>query len=264
MPRRPRDTTWESPADEIAEASPIAGTRAPRYAELARVLIERINSGTYAVGQSLPPETELCVMFGASRHTVREAIRILSEQGMVSRRQGVGTIVTASSTQARYTATLSSLSDLMQHLDATELHFLSDEEVAADSVLAELLECPVGQRWIRIRALRVLKRSSEVVSAVEMYVQLRFAGLTEMLGKTQNSVYRLIEDHYHTRVVECRQDVVPIIISGEEAKKLHVPSGTPGLHVTRHYLDDKLDILSVSINRYPKNRFRFQMRWRLS
>jgi DNA-binding GntR family transcriptional regulator len=253
----------ESPGN-TAETAGAAGPRSPRYLEVARALIESINHGTYPVGTQLPTEMELGASFGTSRHTIREAIRLLDSQGMVSRRQGVGTIVTALFSQARYSASMSSLSDLLQHIDATELKFEADNEIAADATLAELLDCPVGQRWLRLDAMRVLKGSGEPVSLTQLYIHLRFAGMRQMLGATQNSVYALIEKHYHIRIAECRQDITPIVISSGEAHTLGVAPGTPGLHITRHYLDDQMKILAVSINRYPKDRFRFLMRWKLS
>src|SRR5690625_614565 len=234
------------------------------YVEIAQVLIERISSGVYKVGSTIPPENELAIMFGASRHTVRKAVGILSNQGLVSRRQGIGTIVTAQTTSARYTATLSSLDELLQHLDVTTLSISDTQEIITTSDLTELLKCPLGQRWIKINARRILKKSLEIVSLTQIYVQLRFSSIQDLIGEKQTSVYRLIEEHFNTQVVECVQEIEPMIINGTDAKKLEVDDGTPDLHITRHYLDTNFDILAVSVNRYPKNRFRFTTRWRLA
>ncbi len=55
---------------------------------LAAELRERILSGEYAEGTSLPPERELVVQTQMSRTTVREALRILEVQGLVSIKAG--------------------------------------------------------------------------------------------------------------------------------------------------------------------------------
>ena len=65
----------------------------PRYLQLAQTLISEIEEGHYPVGALMPTEFELCDQFGASRFTVREAIKRLVQQGMVSRQAGVGTRV---------------------------------------------------------------------------------------------------------------------------------------------------------------------------
>ena len=50
--------------------------------------------GDFLHGEKLPPERALAETFGSSRNTVREALRLLEEDGMVARRIGSGTYVT--------------------------------------------------------------------------------------------------------------------------------------------------------------------------
>jgi len=58
-------------------------------------VLARIAGGEYPVGSLLPKEVELSRTYGASRHTMREALRRLSEAGMVLRRRRAGTEVIA-------------------------------------------------------------------------------------------------------------------------------------------------------------------------
>ena len=62
----------------------------PRYRQLADALRADIASGRYPVGGQLPPEFELCEIYDVSRHTARDALRLLFEAGLVERRRGVG------------------------------------------------------------------------------------------------------------------------------------------------------------------------------
>src|SRR5678809_557601 len=52
-----------------------------------------ILGGTFRPGSQLPTEAELCAMLGVSRTVVREALRVLEDEGLVTRRHGVGTFV---------------------------------------------------------------------------------------------------------------------------------------------------------------------------
>lgn len=61
---------------------------------IANDLDERILGGEFSTGQKLPPERALTDLYGASRGTVREAIRSLEVRGIVARRVGSGTFVT--------------------------------------------------------------------------------------------------------------------------------------------------------------------------
>ena len=56
-------------------------------------LRQAITGGTYRPGSQLPTEAELCEMLGVSRTVVREALRVLEDDGLVARRHGVGTFV---------------------------------------------------------------------------------------------------------------------------------------------------------------------------
>ena len=56
-------------------------------------LRQAITQGTFRRGSQLPTKAELCQMLGVSRTVVREALRVLEEDGLVARRHGVGTFV---------------------------------------------------------------------------------------------------------------------------------------------------------------------------
>ncbi|RYY73004.1 MAG: GntR family transcriptional regulator, partial [Comamonadaceae bacterium] len=132
----------------------VSSDHAPRYQQLTQLLAREIREGRYPVGSLLPPEPQLCERFAVSRHTVREAVRLLCEQGLVSRHQGVGTRVRASHSEKRYVASLSSLRDLMEYAQQTRLKFLGSRWVNADESLAHLLRCKEGERWLELDTCR--------------------------------------------------------------------------------------------------------------
>ncbi len=57
-------------------------------------LLSRIASGRIPPGSKLPPEPELAEEMGVSRPTLREALRSLEEDGLVTRTSGAGTFAT--------------------------------------------------------------------------------------------------------------------------------------------------------------------------
>lgn len=58
--------------------------------EATRVLMGDIISGRYSIGDRLPKEHDLTERFGASRGTIREAVRALEERGLIKVTHGVG------------------------------------------------------------------------------------------------------------------------------------------------------------------------------
>ena len=64
---------------------------APAYVKVYSRLKNEINKGTYPVGGFLPKECELEKIYQVSRTTVRNAVKMLVQEGLVEVRQGSGT-----------------------------------------------------------------------------------------------------------------------------------------------------------------------------
>lgn len=67
--------------------------KTPIYLRLAQTLRQKITTGEIDTGDALPSERDLCEILGASRVTVRRAIKTLTNEGLIVRRQGSGTYV---------------------------------------------------------------------------------------------------------------------------------------------------------------------------
>ena len=63
---------------------------APKYQFIADSLRQEIESGVYSSKQLLPTEQLLCQRFQISRQTVRRALSVLEDEGLITRRQGSG------------------------------------------------------------------------------------------------------------------------------------------------------------------------------
>ncbi len=71
--------------------------RTSLIAQVTEQLRTEIRSGRWPVGSRIPTEPELTELTGTGRNTVREAVQALVHAGMLERRQGSGTYVTADS-----------------------------------------------------------------------------------------------------------------------------------------------------------------------
>ncbi len=63
----------------------------PKYHQLKKYLKEQIRRGELTPGAKLPSENELARQFRLSRHTVRQALSDLENEGLIQREQGRGT-----------------------------------------------------------------------------------------------------------------------------------------------------------------------------
>ena len=130
------------------------GSGVPIYQQLAQTIKEQIAAGIYKPGDAIPPEEELCRLYDISRVTVRKAVTLLVEEGLVIRRQGLGTFVTKSrfveSTHAHGSFTLSCLQNNVN--PATKI--VSCRELVPTEEIAEGLNLKAGETVICIKRVR--------------------------------------------------------------------------------------------------------------
>ena len=68
-------------------------SRVPLYFQIAKMLRDEISSGKFPPGERLPSENQLSEMYGVSRVTIRQALKLLEENYSIYRVHGVGTFV---------------------------------------------------------------------------------------------------------------------------------------------------------------------------
>jgi GntR family transcriptional regulator of arabinose operon len=73
----------------------------PKYQRIATELQAEIKQGVYPAGQMLPTEEQLTQRFSASRQTIRQALSLLVEAGLITKQRGSGSRVRAGATAPR-------------------------------------------------------------------------------------------------------------------------------------------------------------------
>ncbi len=229
-----------------------------RYQEVADSLLAQIADDHHPVGAMLPSELDLCQQFGVSRYTVREALRRLGEMGVVSRRQGSGTLVQAREPAPQFVQTLGSLGEFLQYPEDTRLHVLSSRDLVADKALAATLDGRLRRRWFHIEALR--RRSDGLpLCWSNIYVLPKFAPLVQWIGKDNTPVHALIDRHFDQRPAKVEIDLFAGEISAEHAVELGVEAGTPALIIVRRYAEASGRHYEISVIEHPAGRFTYSM-----
>lgn len=230
-----------------------------RFAEVARDLADAIASGRFPVGSLLPTEVALCAHYGASRHTVREAMRELEAVGLVSRKKKVGTRVEAAKPSPGFHQSLGSVEDLIQ-LAATRVRVVQKiDDVVADQALANALGCAPGSRWLHVSELRRNSPMSDVPFCwTDVYVDAAYSELRKVIRKSPDvMISTLLEDRYGRRSVEIRQTIEAVGVSEEMAGPLQTTPSSPALKIQRHYVDLAGEVFLISISIHPADRFTF-------
>lgn len=270
-PRRTASRRLESPIAAAPKRVVAAkdDESAPRYLQIARELTAAITSGRYPVGARLPTELELCEHFAISRFTAREAVRVLSSAGLVTRRQRVGTVVIATPDEARYTHAASSVADLFQYAQDTELRLIYIGKLALARDRAQQFGAKVGDEWTYAVGLRsetalapAKAKDSRPICVTRLFLNPLLKGIDAKLRERKTAVYALIEREYKVNIQRVEQELQSVALDADDAANLGTSAGSPALLVLRRYYDDRDQLLEVAENIHPGDRFTYRMQLR--
>lgn len=232
-----------------------AGPHRPRYSEIEDILRHEIQTGVHKLGTRLPTEHELCERFGVSRFTVRQALSRLRETGVLDARPGIGTIVVSSADRVTFVHTLSSMEELLQYPAETDRRHLTVEKIEATSEQAVMLRCSPGQRWVRLKAMRVARPSSAPIAAIDIHVLPKFADIFDLPNPAGASAVRQIEHHYGHRAAHAQVEIFVSRIDPQLAERLMAEEGDPALIILRRYRGEDGVIFLVTYSVHPESRF---------
>ncbi|MDE0993543.1 MAG: GntR family transcriptional regulator [Rhodospirillales bacterium] len=102
-------------------------SQVPLYIQLASTLRRRIEKGFWKKGDKISTLDELVVEFDVGRVTVRQAIDLLQEEGLVKRQQGKGTFVVKQIKKEQWLKLEVSMSSMLETLSDNKPKFLSSK-----------------------------------------------------------------------------------------------------------------------------------------
>lgn len=244
----------------MTDGSPQRRDERPRYRQLAESLRALIETGRYMIGSLLPTENELCETYGVSRHTVRDALRLLSEAGMIQRRQGSGSLVIAAAPPSGYVHSMHSLHELFEYASDTTLQY----SVIALRVPGKEFESDIGpdcsEEWLFAEGLRLAPSGREAISYSLIWINRDFAALADELPSLHGAIYARIEQQFGVEVTEVEQIIRVEQSTAGAARALGLRANSCIARVTRRYIGSAGRVLLVSVNYHPAPRFHYSMR----
>ena len=240
-----------------------------KYKQIAEDLRERITTGTLSPGSQLPTEPQLAAAYGASRSTVRLAIGLLIQQGLVETRQGIGTYVAEPATPL--TVLLSREEDWQagEHVNAAlppaderakqRTARLQAETTSANAEVAAALDVAEGTLIVLRRTHRYL--GTEPWSLVVSYYPVDVVKGTELeqAGPTAKSAGLLLAQHGH-QPVGYRDDIYARMPDAIESAFFRLSSVVPVTVVSRTAYDATRPVqLTRYVYRADRLRLRHEM-----
>ncbi len=210
----------------------------PFYRQMASFLMEEIQSGSYTVGASLPTERELCEKFKVSRHTTRDALKVLEHKGLIKRRQGSGSVVVASSPRVRYEQSIQSIDDLMQQGSASRLQVLACAATGPDvDPFARQIDLLARKPCIRVRSIRFLRNDVRPLALVDVYVAARSKAQSRRLLDPETAAKEIVATVDPRRLERIEQAFNAVGVDEVSAGLLHIRQGDAAFQIVRNYFD---------------------------
>lgn len=202
----------------------------PLHTQIAKAIRHEIRSGSLKPGERLPTEEEMCQMYGFSRPVIRQAYKVLLEEGLIFRHQGQGTFVRKG--ELNYTL-VQSILPLSQKIRLSGLNpsvkVLDRKILDYDPLTMAKLELERGDRVLSTR--RVYFGDTEPLFYTEIYLPLKmFEGLEE-LADASSSLWSAIDSRYGIKPVNALRKIRAVVLSDEVANHLELPIGSAGFRI---------------------------------
>jgi GntR family transcriptional regulator len=206
-----------------------ADTYAPKYAQIADILRQRIARNYWQKEARLPPNEALAGEFGVSRITIRQAIEILVDERLLEARQGSGTFVSKIPVQDRWLSVETSLSELVEMYRDTSPKILNVSESKTQPVLNANDGIP-AERFFHMK--RVHYREKQPYCVISIFID-------DVIFRKHPTRFRrevvipILASMRDPKITRARQTLTIGTADLEVSKLLEIPLGSPVAEVRR-------------------------------
>lgn len=208
-----------------------------RYGKLALALRDRILQGEWAPGEIIPAESTLAQSYGVALGTIRQALSLLVEDGVLLRRHGKGTFVTKGVDGAsmmrffRFRGVDDGGGEIPQsRILSSRLRSARTEEVHA-------LGIDQGAQVLQLERLRSLGAAPCLLETIVLPLPL-FGALAESdTDAWDDLLYPMYQDRCHVVIQKTQDSLSFSQLNSTQAKRLHLAVAHPCVLVQRQAFD---------------------------
>lgn len=192
----------------------------PLYRRIHDDLRAKIEAGHFRPGDRLPSEAELARDYSVSRITSRQALDLLCSEGLLIRRQGMGSFVTApkvSQPLVRLTDFVEDMAQAGLKAESRVLHF--GEEKATPETAAQL-ELTAASRVFRLDRLRLANGSP--IALDRTWLPPQFGKLLADEDLENRTIYEILEQDYGIQIATGTYTIEACNAVAEQAQLLQI------------------------------------------
>lgn len=231
----------------------------PLYFQIASDLEQQISAGTLSPDEQLRNEKDLAEHYGVSLVTVRSAMRVLLDKGLIVRYAGKGTFV-ARREDVKNVWSIGSLDEIVASCAQSTVRLLALRQVYPPSTVIERLGIKQGGMAQFIRTLREEAGEPFMVSdqyhAPSLAHSIRKEDFTKPEACTR-LVVQVVAERCGVKIGSVRQTMSAELASKEIAELLRLQAGDPLLVVERDYFTDKGSLIQTNKVYYRTDKYRY-------
>lgn len=227
-----------------------------RYVQIADLFRQRIARGLWPEGHQLPTLEALVEEFGVARVTVRQAIKLLADEGLLSPQQGRGTFVMRRPNQDRFISVFTTLGELSRAYQDTKPEVVNIEEGAQAPPFIEHAGGMPAKRYTFMR--RVHFRDGLPYCLINIYLDERIFKRSPRRFRSE-VVIPLLTSMPRLKISEAHQVLTIGAADMEVANLLKLPLNAPVAEVLRTFTDDKGVLIYVAHATYRGDAIRLEM-----
>ena len=218
-----------------------------RYIQLSTLFRRRIETGYWHVGQQIPTVDALAAEFSVARATIRQALTILEEEGLIERFRAKGTFVIYRPQQKLWCDVQTDWGGLLKSRPGAEIEVLSQDVGAEPHGLMHDIGIAAPAYWhLRRRHIR----DGLAFLVTEVYIDQRLRNrITKEALRTKSSM-RLIADVAGVKIADARQTLTLGTADGETSQLLSIPLNAPVALVHRSAVDENGTLVFIGIGVY--------------
>lgn len=191
----------------------------PLYFQLKSILLSKIRSEEWRVGEKIPVESDLITNYRLSRSTVRQAIMSLVSEGYLRREKSKGTVIISSTGNRNF---IGSLTSFTAEMDSKGIpHFsttICQKIIAANSNLAEKLRVQQKSEVYYLKRLRYVNDLPFIHD--EHFIPYYLVPKIEEKFQENTSLYSLLINQYQLDLHHGQIILEPTVSPPDEIQQL--------------------------------------------
>ena len=234
----------------------------PLYLRIKEYLEEKIQSGEYKAGDKFPSENKLSKSLDVSRASLREALRVLEEEGKIVKQQGIGTFVNEPT--PKFKKGIEKLNSVTETIEKEGFEAgtekLNIKELQISESLKEKIYKVSNKKFDKVLRIERVRTANEtpVVYCIDHLI-LNYIDGNYKKEYFECSLFETLSNIYGIKVKNAVTNIVSVTANKYVSSLLKIKQNTPLLLLEQYHYDEQNRMILFSQNYFRNDQIQFKV-----